>query len=272
MGVPPKQAGSVEDEEAALWCVFDGHLSHEVAGHAAQEVPGLVWDSPHWPSAPGEALRGALRECHESARKEGMKGGSTAVVVAAAQGNLWCAYAGDSRAVVGLRGGGARRLSEEHTADFPGERRRVREAGGCIEGGRIGGLPMTRGLGNFKLESAGFACLPDVQRIPRSEAEFVVIASDGLWDVLDNEVCCEEVRRWQGPGLEAHLVNMARKLGSSDDIAVVVVYFPQDSQSNFFVSPHTSAGVPSGSGGSAKASASQQASEVGAEEVRRLDF
>jgi len=156
------------------------------------------------------------------------------VVVAATGGLLWCSCAGDSRAVVGLRCGGVRRLSVDHTTQVPEEVARVRAAGGTVEWGRLGGcLPMTRGLGNFGLESEGFACLPDVAAVPWREVDFLVVASDGLWDVLEDEKCCVLVRELgrtaASLGKTAELLaRHARALGSCDDVAVVVAYFPCD--------------------------------------------
>lgn len=213
----------------SLWAVFDGHRSHDVAGHAARIVPGLVWSSPYWPSQPGEALRCAIGECHESARREELRGGCTAVVVACTGGVIWCCSAGDSRAVAGCRGGGARRLSVEHIARQPSEIERIQSMGGTVEWGCVGGtLPMTRGIGNFDLEADGFACLPDVLCARRQDVEFVVIASDGLWDVLGDEECVAMVRRF-GPGSGAADLLIAEALarGSTDDIAVVVPWFIQ---------------------------------------------
>eukprot|EP00928_Gymnodinium_smaydae_P061185 TRINITY_DN45336_c0_g1_i1.p1 TRINITY_DN45336_c0_g1~~TRINITY_DN45336_c0_g1_i1.p1 ORF type:complete len:322 (-),score=40.09 TRINITY_DN45336_c0_g1_i1:57-908(-) len=210
----------------ALWAVFDGHFSHEVAGHAAARVSEFVFGNPWWPSAPGDVLRGALRSCHESARQESLHGGSTAVVVVASNGWLWCASAGDSRAVAGLRSGRALRLSGDHTASNPEEIARIQSCGGRLDFGRLGGLPMTRGLGNFSLETEGFSCLADVTSLPRCEAEFVVVASDGLWDVMDDERCCAVVREFGlRAGVAEHLCDLARGAGSADDIAVVVAYF-----------------------------------------------
>mmetsp|Transcript_91995 Transcript_91995/g.197117 ORF Transcript_91995/g.197117 Transcript_91995/m.197117 type:complete len:101 (-) Transcript_91995:41-343(-) len=92
---------------------------------------------------------------------------------------------------------------------------------------------MTRGLGNFSLEADGFACLPDVASLPRCEVDFVVVASDGLWDVMSDEDCCALVRGWGSEawrnGTTADLLTQqARRLGSMDDIAVVVAYFPPE--------------------------------------------
>ncbi|CAE8694973.1 unnamed protein product, partial [Polarella glacialis] len=165
-----------------MWAVFDGHRSHELSGHASKSFPSLVWNCRLWPSRPDETLRLALQECNERARRESLRGGSTAVIVASCGSHLWCCCAGDSRAVAGLVNGGVRRMSVDHTTEVATERDRVQAMGGRIEWGRLGGcLPMTRGLGNFDLEADGFACIPEVGCIPRWEVEFIVVASDGLW-------------------------------------------------------------------------------------------
>eukprot|EP00929_Paragymnodinium_shiwhaense_P092756 TRINITY_DN52757_c0_g1_i10.p1 TRINITY_DN52757_c0_g1~~TRINITY_DN52757_c0_g1_i10.p1 ORF type:complete len:231 (-),score=36.96 TRINITY_DN52757_c0_g1_i10:176-868(-) len=220
-----------------LWGVFDGHRGSDVSGFAAKAMPGLVWDSPLWPASPAQALRSALCSCHEAAREEDLRGGSTAVVVAVCHGILWCCSAGDSRAVAGLKHGGVRRLSmdHQHLSSCPEEAARVTAAGGEIFCGRLAGcLPMTRGLGNFRLEDAGFSCLPDVTSTPCEEAEFVVLASDGLWDVMDDEACCARVRSVLAGGhstsssIAEYLAAEARRLGSGDDIAVVFARLSPD--------------------------------------------
>lgn len=209
--------------------VFDGHRTHEVAGHAAQNMPDYVWNSRHWPSAPEEALRTSLRQCHESARVEGLSGGSTAVVVATAGSTIWCCSAGDSRAVAGLRDGGVRRMSTDHTTKNQEELARIKAEGGRVEWNRLGDLPMTRGLGNFSLEADGFTCTPQVTSYPRREIDFIVVASDGLWDVVSDERACALVREAGialAETLAENLVEEARRLSSEDDIAVIVAFFP----------------------------------------------
>lgn len=221
------------DDRDVLWAIFDGHRNHDVAGHASKTIPGLVWKSPFWSTWPGEALRYALRECHEAARLEELTGGSTALLVLATGNHLWCCSAGDSRAVAGLRGGGVQRLSVDHTTKSPQEVARMKAGGFTLEWGLLGGvLPMTRGLGNFDLESEGFSCLPQVGTpLLRQEVDFVVLASDGLWDVISDEACCGLVREWVCElGISAtdaaeRLAGHARNLGSTDDIAIIVAYF-----------------------------------------------
>lgn len=217
-----------------LWGVFDGHRSHEVSGFASLTVPQLVWNSEFWRHNPGEALAGAFRQCHQLARTEGHKGGTTAVVVVTAGDAIYCASAGDSRVVAALHGGGVVRLSVHHSTTNPEEVARIYAAGGNLEMNRLAGfLPITRGLGNFDLEAEGFTSVADVRACPRNEVDFVVIASDGLWDVMSDEACCNYIRQW-GPSASAErLAYMAQHMGSNDDIAIIIAQIPSLSQPNF---------------------------------------
>lgn len=214
-----------------LWAVFDGHRGQEVAGFASRTVPQLVWANMSMPTCtgPGEAVSSALRSCHEMARGEGLRSGSTAVVVVTMGDHLHCASAGDSRVVAGLHGGGVVRMSNHHSTSSPEEVARIKAGGGNLEWGRLGGfLPVTRGLGNFDLEADGFSCAADVASLPRRQVEFVIIASDGLWDVISDEDCCRLVRQWGIAASAERLAITAQQLGSNDDIAIIVAGFPAD--------------------------------------------
>lgn len=209
-----------------LFAVFDGHRSSQVAALASEEVADRLWSSPSWPSAPAEALQGVLRECHEQARSERLKGGSTAVLVATVGGMVWCCNAGDSRAVAGLHGGDIKRLSVDHKGSADDEDARIRAMGGCVEFGRLGGmLEVSRGLGDFDFESDGFTSDAHICSVRRENVEFVVLASDGLWDVVDDEACCALVREWGLANIAERLADHAFKLGSEDDISVIVASF-----------------------------------------------
>lgn len=178
-------------------------------------------------------MRQALLQSNEWARKDELRGGSTVVLVAACGGNLWCCCAGDSRVVAGLRNGGVIRMSVDHVTTAQDEVARLQAAGGRLDWGRIGGrLPMTRGMGNFDLEADGFICLPHLSSLPCSEVDFVIIASDGLWDVIDDHASCSIVRNIglaDASAAAEQLADCARKRGSNDDIAAIVAYFhPED--------------------------------------------
>jgi len=215
----------------SLWAVFDGHRGDEVAGFASRTVPQLVWaalSSQNCPG-PGEAIAGALKQCHEMARAESAKSGSTAVVCLTMGDNLYCGSAGDSRVVASLHGGGVVRMSNHHSTSNPEEVQRIQASGAKLEWGRIAGfLPVSRGLGNFDLEADGFLCKADVSSLPRRQVEFIIIASDGLWDVISDEDCCRLVRQWGTTASAERLAITAQQLGSGDDIGIIIARFPTD--------------------------------------------
>jgi protein phosphatase 2C len=81
--------------------------------------------------------------------------------------------------------------------DRPDELERIHAAGGRViywDGARVFGmLAMSRAVGDLK--PFGISD-PEVRVVERKdgEDEFLILASDGLWDVVSNEVACKVVR------------------------------------------------------------------------------
>merc|ERR1711879_924735 len=115
---------------------------------------------------------------------------------------IYTAHLGDSRAVMS-RGGSATRLTSmtDHKAMDPLEGKRVIEAGGQIINDRVNGmLAMTRALGDHVLK---MPILPNdvVSNVPditstdlSSQDSFVILACDGLWDVINDQQAVDMVR------------------------------------------------------------------------------
>lgn len=147
-------------------------------------------------------------------------GGSTAVVTLIKDKKLYCANAGDSRAIACVNGQ-AIALSHDHKPVLPKEMERIHDSGGWVENCRVNGsLALSRALGDFKYKQNkkvkaerqivtgllknlisqkfdsqllnfhfhSFAAYPDVEIHDIDESwEFALIASDGIWDVLSND-------------------------------------------------------------------------------------
>jgi protein phosphatase 1G len=126
--------------------------------------------------------------------------GCTAVAVLQVGKRLFTANCGDSRAVVG-RGGRAVPLSFDHKPADEVERNRIVQAGGFITEAqghfRINGnLNLSRSLGDLKYKQNP-QCSPAQQMITANPDitthqldpadDFMIIACDGVWDVLSNE-------------------------------------------------------------------------------------
>lgn len=123
--------------------------------------------------------------------------GSTAVVAVVAPDKIIVSNCGDSRAVL-CRNGIAVPLSVDHKPDRPDELNRIQEAGGRViywDGARVlGVLAMSRAIGDNYLKPYVIS-EPEVTITERSdEDECLILASDGLWDVVSNETACGVAR------------------------------------------------------------------------------
>ncbi|CAN8253276.1 unnamed protein product [Cochlearia groenlandica] len=123
--------------------------------------------------------------------------GSTAVVSVLTPEKIVVANCGDSRAVL-CRDGKAIPLSVDHKPDRPDELDRIEAAGGRViywDGPRVlGVLAMSRAIGDNYLKPYVIS-KPEVTVTDRvKEDDFMILASDGLWDVVSNETACSVVR------------------------------------------------------------------------------
>lgn len=174
--------------------------------------------------------------------------GSTAVVAVISSSHIVVANCGDSRAVL-YRGKQAMALSIDHKPNRQDECTRIEALGGKViqwNGHRVFGvLAMSRAIGDRYLKP-WIIPEPEVTFVPRArDDECLVLASDGLWDVMTNEEACEAARKkilvWhkknggpkpseRGAGVDPaaqaaadYLSMLALQRGSRDNISVIVV-------------------------------------------------
>mmetsp|Transcript_67370 Transcript_67370/g.179875 ORF Transcript_67370/g.179875 Transcript_67370/m.179875 type:complete len:334 (-) Transcript_67370:201-1202(-) len=121
--------------------------------------------------------------------------GSTAVTCLMVGRELYCANAGDSRAVL-CRDGLAVALSEDHKPMNDTEKTRIEKAGGFVEDKRVNGtLAVARAIGDFSFkthdgpaEDQQVTCNPDIRKFELQEKdEFMILACDGIWDVVTSQ-------------------------------------------------------------------------------------
>ena len=137
--------------------------------------------------------------------------GSTAVVCMIMGQKLICANLGDARAVL-CRDSSFVELSQDYKASRKDEQDRIKSQGGYIVFGRVlGRLAVTRAFGDFeckqiavKNEETGekelrnfVLCEPEVRvtTIDRQKDDFIILASDGLYDRFSSEDCINLARQ-----------------------------------------------------------------------------
>lgn len=126
--------------------------------------------------------------------------GSTASTVLVTAEHIVFAHAGDSRALL-VRDGKVFFATKDHTPANEDETERIEDAGGFVEAGRVDGLlGVARALGDGRFkEVEGLApelqkvtADPDITTIARDpKDQFLLIASDGLWNVMSNDDICD---------------------------------------------------------------------------------
>lgn len=196
------------DKNSAFFAVYDGHGGHKVAEYAGFHLHEKILNQPSFKEGNiSEAIRKGFLEIDidmlndESMREE--LAGTTAICVILKDKKIYCGNVGDSRAIASVRGS-VQQLSFDHKPNNEGETRRIVAAGGWVEFNRVNGnLALSRALGDFvfkknekkRAEEQIVTALPDVEvRELTDDHEFIVIACDGIWDVLSNEEVLEFVR------------------------------------------------------------------------------
>ncbi|KAK2992756.1 hypothetical protein RJ640_023269 [Escallonia rubra] len=157
------------------------------------------------------AIRKALQEAFERADAkllnwletsgEEVESGATATAMFTGKDMLLISHVGDSSAVLS-RSGKAEVLTDSHrpygrTKVSLQEIKRINEAGGWIVNGRIcGDISVSRAFGDMRFKTKKneinfsgdlVTASPDVFQVSLgSDAEFVLLASDGLWDYMNS--------------------------------------------------------------------------------------
>lgn len=242
--------GGSGEECWGLYSVFDGHGGREETKYCETKMHEVVLaelNSMGPGKDPRAALIAAFRKVDSQLAMMGAwNSGCTATVAlvhrqSGSKPKLFVANVGDSRAVL-VGSGGARRVSTDHRACDAAEARRVAEDGGIVRHGRVGGqLSVSRSLGDHHLKNSGVSCVPDVSVCELVAGDnALVIASDGLWDVLDDQRANDVVQGsvaaavgqagrqgvadWLRENTSRTLVKYAKEHGSRDNILALVVF------------------------------------------------
>jgi len=251
--------------------VFDGHgggdvsllLREELFRAFRSELHLLSSEVPSTTTAPVSSLVAALRSSFAQIEKKVLAKnslqfqGSTAVAVllheSDGQRTLVSANLGDSRAILS-RNGTAVDLTTDHKPNEETEKARILAMGETIEWDhyckvhRVKNLSLSRAIGD-RFAKPIVSAEVEIRRFPLHETddEFVLLASDGLWDVLTSqevtlfvkqkleadipaELSREEQARLKyarRKNMSRFVANEALKRGSGDNVCVVIVWLDE---------------------------------------------
>ncbi|KAM9837572.1 protein phosphatase 1bb isoform 1-T1 [Aulostomus maculatus] len=238
----------------SFFAVYDGHAGSRVAnycsGHLLEHIlsGGAEFGSgPSSVEGVKDGIRSGFLNIDEYMRsfsdlRQGLdRSGSTAVCVLLSPTHLYFINCGDSRAVLS-RDNKVGFSTQDHKPCNPREKERIQNAGGSVMIQRVNGsLAVSRALGDYDYKCVDgkgpteqlVSPEPEVCVLERAAEgdEFVVLACDGIWDVMSNEELCEFVRSrlLVCDDLEKvcnSVVDTCLHKGSRDNMSVVLVCLP----------------------------------------------
>lgn len=196
--------------------VFDGHAGPLVSQHSSEHILDTILEMlPEGNSSPSTeevkiAMEKGFIELDEDIKtkpkwKNGEDhSGTTAITVMISPTDIIWANCGDSRGIH-CRSGKLYFATEDHKPYNVKEKNRIEKAGGTVMMQRVNGsLAVSRALGDFDYkrnehldpEDQLVSPAPDVTVTPResSEDEFLLLACDGIFDVMSSEEVVDYVR------------------------------------------------------------------------------
>lgn len=223
----------VDGQPVNLFGVFDGHGGNLAAEYLKDNLFQNLMKQPDFLTDTKLAISRTFLETDgdilETISSSFRDDGSTALAAVLIGKRLYVANVGDSRAVAS-KAGKAVPLSKDHKPNRKDERKRIEDAGGVViwdDTWRVGGiLAMSRAFGNRMLKEYVIA-EPDIQEEEVNiDLEYLILATDGLWDVVRNEDAVALLKAEDGPQAAAvKLTEIAYSRHSTDNITCVVVQF-----------------------------------------------
>ncbi|OAY46966.1 probable protein phosphatase 2C 27 [Manihot esculenta] len=235
----------LREEPVSFYGVFDGHGGKNAAHFVRDHLPRVIVEDADFPLELEKAVTRSFVETDTAfaetcTLESGLSSGTTALTAMIFGRSLLVANAGDCRAVLSRRGT-AVEMSNDHRPCCVNERTRIESLGGYVEDGYLNGLlAVTRALGDWHLEGmkvkggdrgGPLSAEPELKLITLTkDDEFLIIGSDGIWDVFSSQNSVSFARR----RLQEHndvklcckeIVEEAIKRGATDNLTVVVISF-----------------------------------------------
>lgn len=226
-------------QRASFFGVFDGHSGDEVAQYLSDHLLDYVLEDVAVRTEPVAALRRAVLRCEGACAALHAAGscnaGSTALSALLVDDKLYLANVGDCRAIV-ARSSVAVQLTEDHKASNLEEGRRIRDAGVHVstDGYVFGEVAVSRAIGSQHLKlnplmQGALISEPELHEYSITpEDDFLVLATDGLWEVVRNQEVVRFARRYLAESRDPQscakkLVEAALRMGGQDNVSVIVV-------------------------------------------------
>ena len=223
-------------KDSCLYGVFDGHGGYRASQFCKEFLLNYVVDDESFVHDPALALKRSFfrvdAEFSAMAKLRYLSDGTTSLVACIHNRRLYVANAGDCRAVLISRQWTATAMSVDHKPDREDEKKRITKLGGkVLHWGRWrvqGVLAVSRAIGDVNLQPY-VTCEPEIteRELLDDEDCYLVLASDGIWDVLSNHevsiVVEQAVNSKPFVDVAKELCAQAIMLGSTDNVTALII-------------------------------------------------
>ena len=217
--------------------IFDGHAGGRCSKFVASNIHEVLTNSKSFSTNLKTAFIDAYETVNEKflmvADKSGLNDGSTGLCFALRGGVVTVANVGDCRILV-VGNKKVEQLSNDHKPNNRNEHSRIVALGGtvinCLGVPRVNGiLAVSRAFGNRHLRDV---IRPDPELSEReltANDKYIIIASDGVWDVLKNSDVYRISWKYGGKAplscqsIANEVVHTALMMGSQDNVTCVVI-------------------------------------------------
>lgn len=245
-----------------MYGVFDGHGGKDASKLVSQLLPNIIKDQlqnaiitrrDQVKIAISQSFQKMQHFMQSNYSKKFQKQGTTAVIILRIKNTIYCANTGDSRGVLcSLVGSDGQSevadLSRDHKPNLPDEHTRIVKQGGFVNPpsaqeiprvwditGKKIALATSRSLGDLEsLTTSGeylVSPFPEitVNTLKKNEKGFIILACDGVWDVIESPQACrvvkQELKKKTKNAMDAckAIVHLAYNKGSTDNITAMVI-------------------------------------------------
>ena len=219
--------------ESSYFGLFDGHSGIEVAQYLKTNFHKILKSNIEKIGDIPKSLNITFNQIDQDViNKKNFTNevGSTATILIIHNINkkkyIFCANVGDSKCFL-IKKNKVNQISVDHKCTVENEVERIKKKGGIVFSGRVfGTLILTRTIGDREMKNYGVISNPSIysNEINENEDQYIIIASDGVWDVVNEE----DILNMSKKNLEPEkfckmIIKKAIDNGTRDNVSCIVI-------------------------------------------------
>ena len=221
-----------------FFSIYDGHGGIFVSDFLKQNIPNYFCLNnipiPFSNEFYVETFNTIQKDILKTNKKKGFSNGSTCLlnIMYYKNNDIFMDFVnvGDSRATIIYKNKKFKQITTDHKPDDVNENKRIKELNGVIYPDsdgvlRIGDLSLTRSFGDADHEPYVIQT-PDIFNVKlTSDIKYVVMACDGLWDVINNNELYNLLSKSNIKNHAEMLANECLKRNTTDNVSIIVIEF-----------------------------------------------